>query len=343
MTQKHVLVFGASGFIAMYLVDELLAKGYVVTVTDVADSSADYYRGKGISLIKVDITDKDQFERLPRENYEAVIHLAAHQPANVGGVQDPADYIKVNVIGTLNVLNFCLQTGARRIVYCSSHRNTQGLWPEKPIISEEDGRAIKFSGEYALFSISESAAQDCVSHFAAEHSLPGIILRLPPVYGYGPHTEIFKDGKRMKTGFQVFIDNASAGTALELWGNPDLGRDIIYVKDVVSALLAAVETTDAHGLFNIASGYRLTLREQAETIAQLFWPKNGSPEFIFRPDKANDIEPYVYDIGKAQRELNWQPRYSFRDMLIDYQKEERSARYVYLINKRSQMFTKAEE
>jgi len=343
LTQKRVLVFGASGFIAMYLIDELIAKGYAVTVTDVADSSANYYLGRGLTLIKVDITAQEQFQKLPIENYEAVIHLAAHQPANVSGKNDPADYVRVNVIGTLNVLDFCVKTGAKKIIYCSSHRNTQGLWADKTIVSEKDGRAIKFSGEYAMFSISESAAQDCVTHFETEHCLPGIIFRLPPVYGYGPHTQIFREGKRVKTGFQIFIDRAAAGEALEIWGDPDLGRDIIYVKDVVAALLLAVENNGVTGLYNIASGYLLTLREQVETIAKLFWRAAGPPVFHFYPEKPNSIEQYVYDISKAERDLNWRPKYSFHEMLIDYQNEEQSGRYSYLVNKRNQMFNETEE
>jgi UDP-glucose 4-epimerase len=343
LTQKHVLVFGASGFIAMYLVDELIANGYAVTVTDIADSSAAYYLKKGLSLIKVDITAQEQFQKLPSQQYEAVIHLAAHQPANVSGKNDPADYVRVNVIGTLNVLNFCVQNGVKKIIYCSSHRNTQGLWADKTFISEKDGRAIRFSGEYAMFSISESAAQDCVTYFEAEHRLPGIIFRLPPVYGYGPHTQIFKEGKRVKTGFQIFIDRAAAGQPLEIWGNPELGRDIVYVKDVVSALLSAVENDKVTGLFNIASGYLLTLREQVETIAKLFWRSDGPPVFRFCPERPNGIEQYVYDISKAEQELNWRPKYSFHEMLIDYRNEEQSGRYSYLVDKRNQMFNEAEE
>ncbi|WP_374032739.1 NAD-dependent epimerase/dehydratase family protein [Bdellovibrio bacteriovorus] len=68
-----------------------------------------------------------------------------------------------------------------------------------------------------MFSISESAAQDCVYHYNAQYGLNGVIFRLPPVYGYGPHTEIFKDGKPTKTGFQIFIDNAKACKPIELW------------------------------------------------------------------------------------------------------------------------------
>src|SRR5665647_3412828 len=80
---------------------------------------------------------------------------------------------------------------SRKIIYATTHRNTQRLWDKKKIISEDDGRSIKYSGQYSMFSISESAAQDCILHYQEQYGLKAIILRLPPVYGYGPHTEIF--------------------------------------------------------------------------------------------------------------------------------------------------------
>lgn len=338
MSKKKVLVFGASGFIATYLIDELLTQGYDVTASDVSDEGRGYYEGKNVTYINVDITCKTDFDRLPRGQYDAVVHLAACQPANVAEKHyDPRDYINVNVIGTLNILDFCRENKVGKVIYASSHRNTQGLWAFNKAITEDDGRAIKYSGEYAMFSISESAAQDCVRHYQEQHGLNGVIFRLPPVYGYGPHTEIFKDGKPIKTGFQMFIDKALACQPLEVWGDCDVGRDIIYVKDVVSAFVTAIEKPGISGLFNITSGVYLTLREQAEVIANEFWGSDGEPVILYSPEIANGMDAFLYANDKAKRDLGWSPQYSFRDMLIDYIKESESQRYQYLIDKRSKM------
>ncbi|MBM4373191.1 MAG: NAD(P)-dependent oxidoreductase, partial [Deltaproteobacteria bacterium] len=117
----------------------------------------------------------------------------------------------------------------------------------------------------------------------------------------------------------------------------DAGRDILYVKDAVAAVVRALDTPEARGLYNIASGHRLTLREQAETIARVFGPPAAPPAVTFRPEKPNSIETYVYDISRAQRELGWTPRYSFEDMLRDYRVEEARGRYSYLLEKRRRM------
>jgi UDP-glucose 4-epimerase len=109
------------------------------------------------------------------------------------------------------------------------------------------------------------------------------------------------------------------------------------VKDVVAAFVKAIEHSDATGLFNITSGKYLSLREQAETIAELFWGCDSPPRIVERPDKDNHMDSFLYDISRARRELGWSPAYSFRDMLVDYRIEAASGRYSYLVDKRLAM------
>jgi UDP-glucose 4-epimerase len=243
----------------------------------------------------------------------------------------------VNVLGTLNILEFCRRAGVRKIICAISHRTIQGLWERGQVITEDDTKAIKYKGEYAMYSISESAAADCVLHYGEEYGIRAIVFRLPPVYGYGPHTEGFKRGKPQKTGFQVFIERASNGEPIELWGDCEKARDIIYVKDVASAIVLALRSDKAQGLYNIASGKQLSLREEAEEITKAFSPEDHRSRITYRPDKPNSIESFLYDISKAKRDLGWSPKYSFADMLADYKKEMKSGRFSFLVEKRRRM------
>lgn len=253
MKKKKILIFGASGFIGTYLSDELHRLGYRVTASDISPFGEKYFAKKRIPYIHVDITKTKEFNKLKRTSFDVVIHLAAWQPANVSERNnDLAKYIDTNVIGTLNILEYC-QTQTQtlsKLIYATSHRNTQGMWASKKgkPIKESDGESIKYSGEYAMFSISETAAQNAVHFYRNQYGLQGIIFRLPPVYGFGPHTQIFRDGKPIKTGFQIFIENAMACKPLEVWGKANKGRDIIYIKDVISAFVKAIESNTAEGL-----------------------------------------------------------------------------------------------
>jgi len=332
-----IVVFGAGGFIGTYVTDQLVGEGYEVVATDISEIGGAYYQRRGIPYYRVDIAQRSDFKALPTKDIEAVVHLACVQPANVSEARyDPADFVRVNVLGTINVLEFCRVNRVPKIIYTCSHRNTQGMWAEKAgaPIRESDGRSIKFTGDYAMFSISESAAADVVEHYAQTYGIDGIVFRLPPVYGYGPHTEIFKDGKPLKTGFQIFIESAEQGSPIELWGDYENGRDIVYVKDVASAIVLAVKTPAIRGLFNISSGRRLSLKEQAEAIIRVFSAAGKKSEIRFSPEKQNLIECYVYDISKARKAFGWQPKYSFEDMLVDYRKEMDSGRFAFLVEKR---------
>jgi UDP-glucose 4-epimerase len=333
-----VIVFGAAGFIGTYLVDQLVREGIDVLATDISQLGEAYYEKQGTAFVRLDITKEKGFTRLPQAGVDAAINLACVQPANVSKEEyDPTDYVKVNVLGTLNILEFCRRTNIRKIMYISSHRTVQALWePGKPI-REDAAKAFKCTGEYAMFSISEGAAEDCIEHYNQQYGMQGIIFRLPPVYGYGPHTEIFKNGKPLKTGFKVFIDNAIAGKPIEVWGDSEKGRDIIYVKDVVTAIILALKSKDASGLYNIASGRALSLREEAETIVRVFSPRDHPSKITYRQDKPNSIEPFLYDITKAKRDLGWSPKYSFEEWLVDYKKEMASGRFKFLLEKRRRM------
>ena len=339
-----ILVFGAAGFIGTYLIDQLVKEGFDVIATDIDRLAESYYKKQGVPFIRLDITQEKEFTKLPQAGVSAAINLACVQPANVREEEyDPTDYIRVNVLGTLNILEFCRKTNTRKIIYISSHRTVQALWESGKPIGEDATKAIKYTGEYAMFSISEGAAEDCVEHYRQQHGMQGITFRLPPVYGYGPHTEIFKNGKPIKTGFKVFIENAIAGKPIEVWGDCEKGRDIIYVKDVVSAIILALKSKDASGLYNIASGRLLSLKEEAETIARVFSPRDRPSQIMYRPDKANSIEPFLYNISKARRALRWSPKYSFEEMLVDYKQEMESGRFKFLLEKRKKMMRRKKE
>lgn len=335
---KKVVIFGAAGFVGTYLVDQLATHGFDVLATDVSQFGGAYYQERKIPFIRLDITKEEEFSKLPREGANCVVDLACLQPANVSKEEyNPINYIKVNVVGTLNILEFCRKTKIPKIIYASSHQNVRGLWELGKPIREDADRAIKYTGEYAMYSISQSAAEDCIEHYRQEYGMQGIIFRLPPVYGYGPHTEIFKDGKPIKTGFKIFIENAIAGKPIEVWGDCEKRRDIIYVKDVVSAIILALKSKDAIGLYNIASGRLLSLEEEVEGIVKVFSPKEQPSKIIYRPDKSNSLKPFLYDITKAKRDLGWSPRYSYEEWLVDYKKEMESGRFKFLLEKRRQM------
>ncbi len=334
-----IIVSGATGFIGFYLVNQLLDDGIDVLAIDKGGvEEARYFKGRNIPFIKMDITKEADFIKLPKDGIDAFVNLACMQPANMRDeYYDPRIYINVNTIGVINILEFCRQNMISRVIHTISHRNVQKLWERGEVIDETSPRAIKFTGKYSVFSISESAADDIFKHYIQEHKIDGMVMRLPPVYGYGHHDKMYKDGRVCDTGLRVFIDNAIAGKPIEIWGDGEKGRDVIYVKDVVSAIIKSIGMKEAVGLYNIASGKKTTLKEEVETIIRVFSsPDNPSP-IIYRKDLQNSIEPFVYDISKAKKDLGWYPMYTFEEMMLDYKKEMECGELNFLLTRKERM------
>ncbi len=334
-----IVVFGAGGFIGTYLIDFLLEEKLQVLAVDNSVLAEQYYKNKGVPFIRTDITQESQFKELPDKRVDAVINVACLQPVNVHEDKYKSSrYISVNVIGTINILDYCCRNSVKKIIYTISHRGVQGLWRKGETINEESAKSLKYTGEYAMFSISECAALDCLEHYFQQHGICNIVLRLPPVYGYGPHLEGYRDGKPVKSGFMVFIEKAMKSEPIDLWGDVERGRDIVYVKDVVSAIVLSLRNAEAKGLYNISSGEKITLRQEAEEIVHVFSPSNSPSEIRYVGSQPNSVEPFLYDISKARCELQWLPKYNLKEMLRDIKKEMELGRYDYLVERRRQIF-----
>ncbi len=327
-----IVVIGASGFIGTYLTDELIVQGREVFATGKSNLATDYYTARGVGCAKLDLTKEDDFRQLPQEDVEAVILLAGIVPANVTDY-DPRLYVDVNINGTLYALEYCRRVKGKKMIFASSHSDVAGLWDCGRAITEEDPRSITLTGDHAVYIITKIAGVDLVEHYHQEHGIQGVSMRLPAVYGYGPHTEIYIDGKRVVTGFKIFIEKALAGEPIEIWGDPSIGRDLVYVKDVVSAFIGAVDSTTAHGIYNIATGVRTTLEEQVQGAIDVFSPPGRRSPIVYRPEKPNNMHAYLYDISKAKRDLGYVVRYPFRKMLEDYKLEMEDKRFEHLIRR----------
>ena len=159
--------------------------------------------------------------------------------------------------------------------------------------------------------------------------MQAVVLRLTGVHGYGEILgHLMDDGSYHKSTFEIFFEKALRGEPIEVWGNQEIRRDHIYIKDVVSALLAAVRSKDAKGIYTIASGIAFSQYEEALALAQVFGQEGHISTVTCCPEKPGLTRGYLYDITKAKRALHWEPEYT--DMIklySDYKKEWMSKKY----------------
>lgn len=308
-----IAIFGSGGFIGAYLVDALVGQGKDVYPVD-NDGTVPYDYCFDI----VDIRDRASLAILPWHEITAVVNLASLQPANDDGTAILADYIRVNTVGLCNILEQCRIHGIKKVVHCTS------------------AKLMSPFGEYATFTISEHAAKQCMTYYYLRHDMDAQILGLTPVYGYGPHLQIFRLGKPYKTGFATFIEKARAGEPIEVWGDCDTKRQIIYIKDAVSAIIAALNTKMQRGYYDVPGPYS-SLREQAEIIARLFSQNGHISQIVLRPEIPNDISDWSSKSGLFRSLFDWQPQYDFEAMCRDFIEEERRGRHMWLVDKRRRM------
>lgn len=334
-----IVVIGATGFIGMYTVDYLLSHGKKVFATGRNEALGGQLSDMGADFSSLDIENPGDFERLPTEGVEGVILLAGLLPANAEADLDKnenaADYFKVNVIGLINVLEWCRRNEIKKVISTCSYSDVSGAWGKGYPITEDEPRDFKFTGDHAVYVISKNAANDVMEYYNQQHSMQCACFRLPPVYGVGPHGTILVNGKPYKSGIQTFIDKAQAGEDIELWGDPHISRDIVYVKDVARAFALALESEKTYGLYNMTSGVGLDLEDQAKAVIYVFGKGKGS-NIVYRPDKPNNTPSFLYSMAKAERDFGFVPEYTdYHDMMVDYKAELESGRWDNLANSRN--------
>ena len=234
------------------------------------------------------------------------------------------------MIGTINVLEWARKHNVKKVIGACSYADVRNAWKKDYAITEEEPRNFSFTGDHSVYVISRNAANDVMEYYNQQHQMCCAWFRFPPVYGVGPHGTINVNGKPYKSGIQTFIENAMEGKDIEIWGDPEISRDIIYVKDVARAYVLAMESDKTYGLYNMTSSVPLTLLDQAKTVIDVFGNDKGS-KIVFRPEKKNNTPSFLFSMEKAKRDFGFVPEYTdFKKMMEDYKKEmENPVRYVF--------------
>lgn len=334
-----IIVIGATGFVGMYTVEHMLAFGKKVLATGRNAEMGELLKAMGAEFMHLDITKPEDIERLPKQGVEGVVLLAGLLPANarvdITRDENAADYFAVNVIGAINVLEYCRKNAIRKFINCCSYSDVAGAWRKGYAIKETEPRDFHFTGDHAVYVISKNAINDVMEYYNQQHGMQCACFRFPPVYGVGPHGTIYVNGKPYKSGIQTFIEKAQNGEDIELWGDPHITRDIVYVKDVAAAFLLALESDRTRGLYNMTSGTELDLEDQINVVIRVFGNPEKPSRIVYRPDKPNNTPSFLFDMSKAKKDFGFVPQYtSFFEMMKDYKREMESGRWDKLVQGR---------
>jgi UDP-glucose 4-epimerase len=284
-----VLVTGASGLIGRSVVRQLLSNGHAVRILQRGASPADL---SGVRSIRADVTSAAA--QRAAAGVEAVIHLAGRGDV-LESWQTPGAYLRVLGGGTLNVLLGAKTAGAA-VVVPSSQRVYR---PSRRPVREND--ALLPSDPYALGKV---VAEGYCRLYAERCGLATRVVRLFSVYGPGQR------GYGNSGVVAIFTQRAQAGHDLLVDAAPR--RDLTYVDDAARGLCLALEKAcPGFRIYNVATGRGTELRALAETIACL----TGSSSRIVPPKQPWPGGHLVADIGRARRELGYEPSVTLEDGL----------------------------
>lgn len=281
------LITGGAGFIGTNLVQALLAMEHEVKVIDHDPKNA-----VGVPITMIDIADPMMY--ILMADADVVIHLAA-QTGVAPSVEEPKLDMKVNVNGTVNVLEAAATNGVKRFILASSGTVLGNAPP--PFREDLPTRPT------SPYGASKLAGEAYCSAFYNTFGLETVVLRFSNVYGpWAWHK---------KNLFIEFIKAATKEKALHIFGDGNQTRDFIYIKDLIQAIILASTVEGIGGeVFQVASGKETSILDFLETMRGISLELIAQDvEWTHEPPRAGEAKRSYADISKAKKILGFEPRY----------------------------------
>lgn len=292
------LVTGGAGFIGRHVVAALDRRGLQTTVLDDLSTGDPSGLPPSTRVVEGDIRDAALVDTLVSES-DYVFHLAAYISAS-GSVLDPRTCFETNTLGLLGVLESARRRRTRKVIFASSCAVYRG-----------DGASARREGErpapaspYAITKLDGEYLLD-MNHRVA--GIPYVALRFFNVYGPGQ-----RPGGEYAAVIPAFIQAATSGRDLQVFGDGGQTRDFVYVEDVAAAAVRGMEA--GLGIFNVGSGRSVTILELARTIVGLTGSRS---EVRHAPARDGELRHSLANVARARRRLGWEARWSLEDGLSE--------------------------
>jgi nucleoside-diphosphate-sugar epimerase/predicted dehydrogenase len=315
--QPRVLVTGASGFLGGRLVQVLSDRG---TAVRGATRLLSRTRGlPGVQWVQCDLAREDQIR-----NALCDVHTVFHCAALCGAPGSLREYEEANVGGTMRLLRLAAEAGVRNFIYVSS-MSVYGAPPDGGTVLDETSPLDDRAAERGSYTRSKLAADRAVLDFARQHRAPRwprvIVLRPGTIYGPGAKVPVGR--------FQLPSSSARPLIA----GRPRIPAGLVYVDDVVDAMLAAAQSEVPTGsVYNLVDSAECDQEELARTLSEvsggrirprfapypLVWAamlgvdlmslvrqrKLGTARYRLQ----RTLAPMRFECSAARKDLGWRPR-----------------------------------
>jgi UDP-glucuronate 4-epimerase len=314
-----VLITGGAGFIGSHVAENLVAEGYrVICIDDFNDYYDPRIKWENVAglqarpefrLVKGDITDNETLEKLfSAWKIDQVVHLAARAGVR-SSLRQPALYEKVNVGGTINLLEQCIKHQVKKFIFGSSS-SVYGEQDKIPF-SEED----RIERPISPYAATKRAAELICYTYHHLYQLPVTCLRFFTVYG---------PRQRPEMAIHKFTSLIYQRQPIPLYGDGSSSRDYTFISDIISGVRAAMSRDFGYEIINLGNSSPIQLKELVRLIEDALGLK---ARIDFQPPQSGDVTRTYADISKAQKLLGYHPQVPIEEgiaLFVDWFKRRRT-------------------
>lgn len=299
---KKIVITGGFGFIGARLVQHFQSNGMEVIVLEHQKSSIPDEFPK-CQIIRADITDENLAKQPGLQDVDALLHLAA-QSSGPRSFSIPATDIKLNILGTLNMINWCLQHEIGRFLFASSFV-VYGDHPDRKVLSEDTCCRPK-----SVYAGSKLAAEHLLANYAAPKGIHWNTLRMFNVYG--PGQDITKPDQGV---VGIFMNMLMKSDSVQVRGSLNRFRDLVYIDDVIAAWDCCLEKGRQNKAYNLGSGKKTTFDALIKGIARTLG-KGDVLDIQELPGTPGDMQGCYADMSSSQTDLGFEPKVELAEGLM---------------------------
>jgi UDP-glucuronate 4-epimerase len=297
----NFLVTGGAGFIGSHVCERLLGLGHAVWAFDDLNSFYDpaikqrglnalQALGKPFKFVRGDLTERPALDALfGSVKFDQIIHLAARAGVRPS-LQEPALYQRVNVEGTVNLLEAARLCGVKKVTIASSS-SVYGTNAKIPF-SESDPIFSAIS-PYAASKLACEALGHVYHHV---YGMDVVMLRFFTVYG---------PRQRPDLAIHKFAQLISQGKPIPVFGDGSTARDYTYVTDTVDGVIACTQKEFGYEVFNLGESQTVTLSHLIELLERTLGKKAAIDR---QPPQPGDVPITFANIDKARAKLGYHPK-----------------------------------
>ena len=287
----RVLVTGGAGFIGSHVVDALLGEGHSVAVVDDLSAGTPENIDPQARLYRASITDAESLERVFADERPQIVNHHSAQTDVRASLADPLSDARVNVLGTVNLLQLSVKHDVTRFIFAS----TCAVYSEPSYMPMDESHPVKPQSGYGM---SKHAAEGYITLYGDTYGLKYKIFRYGNVYGP-------RQNPKGEAGVvAIFAGQLLTGIQSTIFGDGSKTRDYIYVGDIARANLMAVDPPGDFNVFNLASGLEVSDDDIFQAVRDSVGA-NISP--VYAQKRPGEADRVSLDISKAEKLLGWKP------------------------------------